>query len=55
MDMTTPELIKTLWACAEPLCTGIEAKIGVDLQTAMLMLMAVRACTSELEERWKRE
>lgn len=42
MDMTTPELIETLRACAELLRTGVEAKTGVDPQTATLMLTAVR-------------
>ncbi|HJG37744.1 hypothetical protein [Enorma phocaeensis] len=55
MDMTTSKLIETLRACAELLRTGIEAKTGVNPQTAMLMLTAVRACASELEDRWERE
>lgn len=55
MDMTTPELIETLRACAELLHAGIEAKTGVGPQTAALMLAAVCACASELEDRWGRE
>lgn len=52
MDISTPELIGALRACAELLRAGIEAKTGVDPQAATPMLTAVRACASELEDRW---
>ena len=52
MDISTPELIGALRVCAELLRAGIEAKTGVDPQADTPMLTAVRACASELEDRW---